>query len=108
MSIESEKKNGTCHLKIADEMTIYTAAQYKDELLSYFPDCQEIEIDLSEVTEMDSAGLQILLLLEAEAGKVKKELHFTNHSQPVTDVIELLDLAAHFGDPIIIPAEWQE
>jgi anti-sigma B factor antagonist len=108
MSIESKKENGVCHLTIKDEMTIYTAAQYKDELLSYFSDCHEMEIDLSEVTELDSAGLQILLLLESESAKTNKELHFIHHSQPVIEVIELLNLAAHFGDPLIIPAEWQE
>lgn len=105
MTIEVTQKDGNCTLVINDEMTIYTAATMKSDLLSHMDPCNEMEVSLEGVTEMDSAGLQVLLMLHQEAGRLQKTLHFVNHSEAVIDVIETLNLAAHFGDPIVMPAE---
>jgi anti-sigma B factor antagonist len=91
-----------------EEMTIYTAAQLKEDLLGKFNQSQGLEIDLSQVQEMDSSGVQILMMLKREAEEKGKPLHLVNHSQPVVEIFELLDLATHFGDPLVIPAEWQK
>jgi hypothetical protein len=34
----------------------------------------------------------------------KKELHLVAHSQAVLEAFELLDLAAYFGDPLVMPS----
>lgn len=105
MSIEINKENGVCQLAVNDEMTIYTAATFKEEFLGHLAGCQEMEVNLSGVSEMDSAGLQIMLMLRLEASRTDKQVQFTNHSEAVIDVLEMLNLAAHFGDPIILPAD---
>jgi len=107
MSINYKKQDDICQISVADEMTIYTAAEQKQKLLGYLHDCDEIELDLAGVTEMDSAGLQILMLLKNESQRTDKEVRIIQHSQPVIEVLELLNLAKHFGDPIVIPTEWQ-
>jgi anti-anti-sigma factor len=107
LTIQSKKKGDLLQLAIEDEMTIYTAALQKNELLGYLDDCQELEVDLSAVSEIDSAGLQILLMLKQEADRGEKNIHLVNHSQAVVEVFELLNVAGHFGDPVVIPAEWQ-
>ncbi|WP_028302000.1 STAS domain-containing protein [Oceanospirillum beijerinckii] len=104
MSIDVENNNGVCRVVVKDEMTIYTAAAMKTDLMDQLTRCDELEISLQDVSEMDSAGLQLMLLLKSEEQKLKKELRFVKHSQAVIDVLEILDLVAHFGDPIVLPA----
>jgi len=107
MPIQSKEKNGVTHLSILDEMTIYTALEQKNELAHHLKDHHELQIDLSEVSEVDSAGLQILLFLKQEASKRNITLSLVNHSQAIVEVLELLNLSAHFGDPIMISADWK-
>jgi anti-anti-sigma factor len=95
-------------LRLGEEMTIYTAAQLKDDLLGAFNQSQGLELDLEQVREMDSSGVQLLMMLKRESKDKDKPLHLINHSQAVIEVFELLDLSAHFGDPLVIPAEWQK
>jgi anti-sigma B factor antagonist len=107
MSIKIERDEHHCTLRIDGEMTIYSAAEHKTQLLEHLEDCEDLELDLSDVGEMDSAGLQILLMLKREAEKAGHSLHLTNHSQAVFEVLELLNMQAHFGDPVVIPADWK-
>lgn len=107
MSIDCKKHDGICYLAVTDEMTIYTAAEQKQKLLGYLDECNEIELDLAGVSEIDSAGLQVLMLLKNESQRVDKDVRIVQHSQPVIEVLEILNLATRFGDPIVIPTEWQ-
>jgi anti-anti-sigma factor len=99
----SMKKQHTTTIK--EDMTIYNAAKQKDMLLRALEGCQELDIDLSQVGEMDTAGFQLLLLAKREATKVNKSLRLTGHSKAVTDLLDLYNMAGYFGDPVIIPAE---
>jgi anti-anti-sigma factor len=62
----------------------------------------ELEIDLSQVSELDGAGLQQLLLAKREATRVGNTLRLVSHSRAVLEVFDLCNLAAFFGDPLII------
>ena len=107
MTIKVKEKDGVTHIEIKDEMTIYTALEQKKELSQHLKADHELQIDLSEVSEIDSAGLQILLFLKQEASTKNILLTLAHHSQSVIEVFELLNLTAHFGDPIIISADWK-
>ncbi len=107
MTIETQEQNGITNITIKDEMTIYTALEQKNELAPHLKTDHELHINLSEVSEIDSAGLQILLFLKHEATTKNIDLSLLNHSQSVVEVLELLNLTAHFGDPIIISADWK-
>lgn len=89
-------------VKLEGEMTIFNARPMADRLLSALPECVGIEVDLSGVTEIDSAGLQIMIAAKALAGQAGKPLVFTGHSPAVQDMLDLTDLAGFFGDPIVI------
>ena len=89
---------------IDDEMTIYTAAKQKDELLAHLEADTELTLDLSAVTEIDSAGLQVLLLLERESLCRGHRLNLVNPSPAVLEVVELL----HLGRLIDAPADPSE
>lgn len=85
------------------EMTIYNAAEMKNRLLLALAESSTaLELDLSPVQELDSAGLQVLLLLKREAAAAGKTLYLSRHSPAVLDVLDLCGLAAFFGDPLLI------
>ena len=90
---------------IKEDMNVYNAAAQKDMLLKALASCQELDIDLSQVGEMDTAGFQILLLTKREALKANKTVRLTGHSKAVTELIDLYNMASYFGDPMVIPAE---
>jgi ABC-type transporter Mla MlaB component len=83
-------------------MTIYEAADDKRRLLAALARCAELEIDLSGVSEMDTAGIQLLLLAKREAAKQAKLVRLAAHSAASLEAIDLYDLGGYFGDPVVI------
>ncbi len=108
MSLEVKQRGHITQVLVQDEMTIYSAAEMKEKLTALLQQGDHLELDLSAVEELDSAGLQILLLLKQEAQRHEKVFHMTRHSQAVIAILELLNLVLFFGDPIIIPADWKK
>jgi anti-anti-sigma factor len=88
-------------LRLDGELTIYHAAELKPRLLEALHAAPRLEVDLAGVTEIDTAGLQLLMLLKREAAAGERALVLAGHSQAVVDAFELLDLAPFFGDPIV-------
>jgi anti-sigma B factor antagonist len=102
MPIRTNKKKGVSILHIEGDMTISTAVALKNDLMKHIAQPSEREIDLSEVTEMDSAGMQLLILAKRDATQHNTPLRLTGHSRAVLEVIDTYNLAAFFGDPILI------
>ena len=91
-------------LAITDDLTIYHALDQKQMLLDALATSNELELNLSQVSEMDTAGLQLLILLKKEALRAGKQVRIVAHSQAVSSVIDFCNMAAEFGDPLVIPA----
>ena len=94
-------------LAISGEFTIFTAAELKSRLLHAVIDAEseEVDIDLSEVSEIDSAGLQLMVMTKREAQARGKNVRFVRHSDPVLDLVDLCDLSGFFGDPVLIRSQ---
>lgn len=97
MSITVEKTKDSCKLSIDGEMNIYNAAELKKDILAKTSDCPNIKLDLSGVNEMDSSGLQLLLLLKREADAANKEFELVSQSETTRNVLELFNLKGFFG-----------
>jgi len=65
-----------------------------------FPLAHEVELDLSNVDELDSAGLQLLILIKRESLKEGTQLLLSNLSATVTDAIRLSGLDDYFANPL--------
>ena len=89
-------------LEIHEELTIFTAAEQKNNLLGFLNTDDELEINLAHVDEIDTAGLQLLILAKREAAKTHKVLRFVMHSKAVLDILELSNLTTAFGDQIVL------
>ncbi|HJW24483.1 MAG TPA: STAS domain-containing protein [Rhodocyclaceae bacterium] len=91
-------------LAIDRDLTIYHAIELKKELLDALAAGDQLDLDLSRVEEMDTAGLQLLILTKQEATQQGKALRIVQHSPAVREVIDFYNMAAHFGDPLVILA----
>lgn len=89
-------------LRLDGELTIYRAAELKPMLLAPLAPGVTLEVDLAGVTELDTAGLQLLMLAKQTAHAHGGALTLTGHSAAVVDVFELLGIAGWFGDPLVI------
>jgi len=92
---------------IRGEFTIFTAQALKEQLVDLIThsDGKEIEVDLADVTDIDSAGLQLMVMAKQEAIAQNRALHFVRHSAPVLDLIDLCGLVPFFGDTVRIPSQ---
>ena len=79
-------------LAVVGEMTIQTAAERKAELLALLESAAEVEVVLTDVTELDTAGLQVLMMLRREAAHLGKSLRLVSPNKVVTDVLEIAHL----------------
>lgn len=95
-------------LVLEGAVAIYAARELKERLLSAVRDNRELHLDLSQVTELDSAGLQVLYLAKREAARREHALRIVAHSDAVREVLDLCNLHAYFGDPTLIPAREPE
>ncbi|HYE38112.1 STAS domain-containing protein [Methylocaldum sp.] len=102
MTIEFTEESGA--LRLAGELTVYHAAEVKRPLMAMLQEKTELEIDLSGISEIDTAGLQLLMLAKKEADRSQKNLRLVSHSAPVLELMDLYDLAGFFGDPLVITA----
>jgi anti-anti-sigma factor len=85
-------------------LTIYRANELKQTFLSALDGADALTVDLSGVTEIDSAGVQLLMMASASARETGCEFRLTGHSLAVREVFELLDLASYFNDPLLAPS----
>lgn len=85
-------------------LTIYTAAEQKDVLASLFPLAHELELDLANVDELDSAGLQLLILIKRESLKNGAQLLLSNPSPAVSEVLRLSGLGDYFANTSFAPS----
>ena len=89
-------------LVLQGELTIYHAESLKAQLLALLQKSGELEVDLHDVTELDSAGIQILMAAKKAAQSRGQHLRLVGHSRPVLEVFELFNLSAFFGDPVLL------
>ncbi|HLD68235.1 MAG TPA: STAS domain-containing protein [Pseudomonas sp.] len=103
--VHSREEAGRFISSVQGEFNIYSAAQLKEDLLVLLANHPQLDIDLGAVQDFDSAGVQILLMLKREAQRQGKCLTFVGHGPSVREVLDLLNLVAELGDPLVIPLD---
>lgn len=92
----SKKKQAVEKLAIEGELTIYTAAEMKEKIGALLA-AAAVEIELSQVSEIDTAGLQLLLLARQECARQEKAIAFTHPSDAVLTCWRMCNLLTEFG-----------
>lgn len=100
--LNSKELDGKLIITIESDMTIYCASDLREKLNGLCCDSLDIELDLSNVNELDISGVQILMSAKKLREKVKGNLTITQHSKVVVDAFETLGLVPYFGDPVYL------
>ncbi|MBL1275721.1 MAG: STAS domain-containing protein [Ectothiorhodospiraceae bacterium] len=93
----SNKTKGLCKLAIDKDMTIYTIDALKQGLSEELDIYNRFELNLANVEEIDSAGIQLLLALSSELMQKKKEFKLTSMSGVVAKLIKNYGISARFN-----------
>ncbi|MGI4862169.1 MAG: STAS domain-containing protein [Janthinobacterium lividum] len=95
-------------MSIDGEMNIYRAAELKeliartfhgdatDDLPAVLGSNRDVDLDLSDVSELDAAGLQLLLLFNRRACMSNRRLRLVAPSDAVQDALALVHLTPAF------------
>ncbi|MDM5177573.1 STAS domain-containing protein [Massilia sp. DJPM01] len=86
-------------LRLEPELTIYSAARVKQTLLDALQARTDLTLDLADVCEIDSAGVQLLLAAARQAQAGGAALRLAGHSAAVQEAFALLGL-----DPQGVPS----
>ena len=99
--------NNPTAFRVHGELTIYRAAEISESLQAALAGLAvggDLQVDLSSVTEMDCAGVQLLLAARKTAHAGGRTLRVAERSPAVLEVFETLQLAAWFGDELPSPS----
>jgi anti-sigma B factor antagonist len=93
---DASRKTDSCLLDVGADMTIYSAADNLNDIKRYYSQFNHFELNLSAVEEVDSSGIQLLLSLVKNAKKDDKQVVLSEISDPVIEIMDLLDIRSHF------------
>jgi len=89
-----DRNRSARQVALAGEVTIFTAEEIRRQLLAAIDGEDDVDVDLSQVTEIDTAGVQLIVAALREAAQRGRELSFTAGSAPVVEVMGLLGLSS--------------
>lgn len=86
---EKKKDKGKVSFAIEGDISIYSVKDLKDELSKHFENNKNMEIDLSAVDKLDTAGFQLLLMARKELESKDKKLSIINPSSETERIFKL-------------------
>lgn len=109
MPIEVAQQGSELKLTARGELTIYQAQEEHGLLRSaWTPDLRRLSIDLGEVTEIDSAGVQLLLSLRHQIlkqGGSLRVLAWSDAAQRVLKLYRLQDVLGPDDESVLADSE---
>ncbi len=102
MPVAVESTKSLIKLAFAGELNIYTASETMDVVKTALKNALPIQLDLSEVSEIDAAGLQILMTIKLHSTLHGVAFNLIGCSEAVTELLGMADLAGFFGEPIVL------
>ena len=95
-TLETSDNGTACRVTLAGDLNIYHAAEVARALTPLVAQARPLEIDLSGVTEIDSAGVQVLLAGRREALRSGATLNVIAQSKSVSAVFTEMQVADRF------------
>lgn len=100
-----DKRRRPARLAFEGEMTIYSARRDRDRMLEALGPASALTLDLAGVTEIDTAGVQLLLALKAECARRDLPVAIEGHPAAVVAALDAYNLWAALGDPQLLAPE---
>lgn len=99
--MEIKRLSNSDSIQLIGEFTIYSVSEFKNYITKEFEAENAIQkIDLSQLTRIDTAGIQALIALKKFLESKHTKLELYNHSESVIAILELYGLLAYFGNPV--------
>jgi len=95
--VESGDDEGNAKIILEATLNIQNVTKLHDSLLISITDNDNIEIDASAVTAIDTASLQLLVVLKQESIKLNKDVSFDFPSDKFIEAAELLGIEELLG-----------
>ncbi len=92
-----DEETGVVNYSAPGQLNIYECQALRTDLLALLDAHNSLAIDLSEVTEFDTAGVQILIAARKEAEAKRKVLVYQSPSPAVSELLELYALGETLG-----------
>lgn len=97
MKITWENNKTGSSLMLEGELTIYNVGSAKSMLLDDIQNTIEpIALDLSNVSDIDTAGIQLLLFTKKIFTENNKHLYLSKSNDYVDGALKIFDIANHF------------
>lgn len=107
MAAKTGRTRKPARVAIDTDLTIYHAAELKQQMLDLLEQAETVELDLGAVGEVDTAGIQLLMMMKLESQRIGREVRIVAHSPAVQELIDFYNVAGFLGDPLVIPANTQ-
>jgi anti-sigma B factor antagonist len=103
MDIREKIEGSTCRLEFEGDLTVYEVAEVKPILIDALKKHEAVECRLDGVGEIDTAGLQLLVMARLEAMAEGKRLCLGELNSVVAEIVDLFDLAGFFEESDHVP-----
>ena len=97
MPTRMSNKRKEVKISLNGEMTIYTCNEMKIKLMEAVSKDCNVTINVSNVTEMDTAGLQLLILVKNELMQNDFQLMIIGKNESVTGVMNICNMSEYFS-----------
>ena len=91
-------KSGICTMKFPAELSIFNVAQIKKEIQEHLPSkkMKTLKLDISNVKEMDTACLQLIVQVKKECDENSIKFLFHGKNSAVMDAISIYNMKSFF------------
>jgi len=93
----TEKENNCASLSLEGDLTIYAAEKFSKEMDECLNKYQRIDVDMSNVNELDTSCYQVLLRAKLQSLKSEKEFNIGSFSDESQQVFDLYNLNSVFS-----------
>jgi anti-anti-sigma factor len=97
LTIQDLQAAQSSQLRLNGPLCIYSAQELKRTLLDALAATEQLVLEMSSVDDIDSAGLQLLALLQREAALQGKAMCLQSPSEPVRDLMQLYAMEHFFS-----------
>ena len=93
---EDVHADGRCVVRTAGDLDLAAVEEFTKVVRASLDRCTAVELDLGEVTFIDSSGLGALVRLRKEADRKDSSLHLIEVSAATNRLLQLTGLTGHF------------
>ena len=105
MRITVAMKAGVLRVRLGESLDIASAEEAKSRLLQVCDSAANLELDLSSLVDIDTAGIQLLLALRRRRERAGTPVRMVHPSPNVLEAFQLVGLDRIFDETVAVTRE---